>query len=358
LEYFRSELYYLRFSWLNAGYAFAENMPFPLFGLLGMYGIGFAAMAIAAVFSLRSVRVKLIAAGVAAALAGTALLQDWNVSEEVADDTGKSVSVGGVQLEFPLVPEAVSALDALVKAAPDAELLVLSEYTFDGPVPEKIKLWCREHRRYLVVGGKEPASKDNFYDTAFVIGPAGDIVFRQVKAVPIQFFNDGLPAPEQKLWESPWGKIGICVCYDLSYTRVTDRLIHLGAEALVVPTMDVADWGKREHELHARVAPVRAAEYNVPIFRVASSGVSQLVNHSGRVTAAAPFPGESTMISGRLNLHKPGSLPFDRWLAPLATGVTAVLCLWLLFNCRTTKPIESPNSENRPEQALQKPLNG
>ena len=31
LEYFRSELYYLRFSWLNAGYVFANALPaFPL----------------------------------------------------------------------------------------------------------------------------------------------------------------------------------------------------------------------------------------------------------------------------------------------------------------------------------------
>jgi hypothetical protein len=29
LEYFRSELYYLRFSWLNVGYAFAESSIFP-----------------------------------------------------------------------------------------------------------------------------------------------------------------------------------------------------------------------------------------------------------------------------------------------------------------------------------------
>ena len=62
--------------------------------------------------------------------------------------------------------------------------------------------------------------------------------------------------------------IGICICYDLSYRRVTDPLIRMGAQALIVPTMDVADWGRRQHELHARVAPVRAAEYGVPIFRL------------------------------------------------------------------------------------------
>src|SRR5207244_2125086 len=44
LEYFRGELYYLRFSWLNVGYAFSASPLLPAFHWLGMYGIGFAAM--------------------------------------------------------------------------------------------------------------------------------------------------------------------------------------------------------------------------------------------------------------------------------------------------------------------------
>ena len=67
--------------------------------------------------------------------------------------------------------------------------------------------------------------------------------------MPIQFFKDGFPAREQKLWDSPWGKIGICICYDLSYTRVTDELVRLGANALIVPTMDIIDWGRNQHEV-------------------------------------------------------------------------------------------------------------
>jgi apolipoprotein N-acyltransferase len=216
-------------------------------------------------------------------------------------------------------------------------LVVLSEYTFDGPVPAKVREWCRKHGLYLIVGGKDPAPGTNFFDTAYVVGPGGDVVFRQVKAVPIQFFKDGLPASEQKLWNSPWGKLGICVCYDLSYTRVTDRLVGLGAEALIVPTMDVVDWGSAQHELHARIAPVRATEYGLPIFRVASSGISQLVDRAGRVTAAAPCPGDAATITGTLEMRGAGRRPPDRWLAPFATVVTAALIVWLPIRRRSGK---------------------
>src|SRR5580692_3733099 len=44
LEYFRSELYYLRFSWLNAGYVFSNNLQWLPMRHLGVYGFGFAIM--------------------------------------------------------------------------------------------------------------------------------------------------------------------------------------------------------------------------------------------------------------------------------------------------------------------------
>jgi apolipoprotein N-acyltransferase len=141
-----------------------------------------------------------------------------------------------------------------------------------------------------------------------------------------------LPAPEQRLWNSPWGKIGICVCYDLSYTRVTDRLVRLGAQAMIVPTMDVADWGENQHKMHARVARLRAAEYGIPIFRLASSGISQWVDPSGSEIATAPWNGDGAILSAVFELGRAGRLPLDRWLAPICTGVTVLLIL--LFAAR------------------------
>src|SRR5207244_1764341 len=44
LEYFRSELYYLRFSWLSAGYAFSNADILTGAAWLGVYGIGFVLM--------------------------------------------------------------------------------------------------------------------------------------------------------------------------------------------------------------------------------------------------------------------------------------------------------------------------
>jgi len=330
VEYFRSELYLLKFSWLNIGYA----LPIQFSGVgtyrIGMYAAGFAVIGIAAAYPYRFFRRRTVF--------------EWFLIFTIliiilatlfpADDRSRAhsrLSIVGVQLEFPNETILPKVLNHALAKNPNAQIFVLSEYTLEGPVPDSLKNWCREHSRFLVVGGEVLLGTTNFYDTAFVVGTNGEIVFQQVKCVPIQFLKDGLPAPEQKVWDSPWGKIGFCVCYDLSYTRVTDRLVEQGAQFLIVPTMDVEEWGRHEHELHARVAPVRAAEYGIPIFRLASSGISQAVNRDGDVIAQAPFPGSDDIIAAELPLISRGSLPLDRYLAPICVGITTVVTAALLF---------------------------
>jgi apolipoprotein N-acyltransferase len=334
LEYFRSELYYLRFSWLNIGYALPAK--YLLMGT-GMYGIGFLVFGLVVIcpWINRSIKLFTIRQPVAwflliiiLILFGACLVPAFR---SASFHKATPLSIAGIQTEFPVPGSLPKALNKVLARSPYAQILVLSEYTLDGPVPEALKQWCRDHARFLVVGGKEPAGTNDFYNTTYVVGTNGDIVFQQAKCVPIQFFKDGLPASKQEVWNSPWGKIGICICYDLSYTRVTDRLVEQGAQLLIVPTMDVEDWGRHEHELHSRVAPVRAAEYGIPVFRLASSGISQAVNGHGQVVAKTTYPGSLDILSARLKLPARGSLPADWWLAPACTGLTALILLGLLF---------------------------
>ncbi|HSY18982.1 MAG TPA: nitrilase-related carbon-nitrogen hydrolase [Candidatus Acidoferrales bacterium] len=326
VEYFRSELYYLKFSWMNVGYALPQG------GLMfGMYGAGFVVLSAASLFSMRAwIKVTLIELLGITALIGILLAMSLSFLAETKSSRHSSVSITGIQLEFPPTGILPKVLDQALAKNTNAQIFVLSEYSLKEGVPDSLKNWCREHSRYLVVGGEEVVTNDVYYNTAFVVGTNGDIVFKQAKSVPIQFFRDGLAATNQALWDSPWGKIGICICYDLSYTRVTDELIRQGAQLLIVPTMDVETWGRHQHELHSRVAPVRAAEYGVPIFRLASSGISQAVTGSGHVIAQAAMPGPGETLSAQLRLPRKGSLPVDRFLAPVCTVLTALIIGWLL----------------------------
>ncbi len=333
LEYFRGELYYLRFSWLSAGYAFSGSAQLRWLAGLGVYGIGFVAMALAAILFMLPLRRRLIAGAVL--LVGG--LIHWPVTPIRTPVDGRVLKLAGIQLEFPARETLMVSLHELASRHPDADVLVLSEYTLDGQVPAEIRDFCRERKKYLIIGGKAPASGDNFYDTAFVVGPTGDIVFSQAKSVPVQFFRDGLTALEQRVWYSPWGKIGIGICYDASYRRVVDGLIQQGAQALIFPTMDVEDWGAQEHKLNALVTQMRAAEYQVPVFRLASSGISEAVNADGTVQARADYPGQAEFITAEFHLPVEGRLPLGHWLAPACTALTAGLVWWLAFTGMTKR---------------------
>ena len=155
-------------------------------------------------------------------------------------------------------------------------------------------------------------NRNNYYNSATVINPDGEEEFNQAKSVPIQFFNDGKPAETQEVWESPWGKIGLAICYDLSYAFVIDELIRKGAQALIIPTMDAIHWGESQHLLHERVGPTKAVEYGVPLFKVSSSGISQFISKNGKILADAPYPGQGEILSARLPIKSAGSLPLDR----------------------------------------------
>jgi apolipoprotein N-acyltransferase len=328
LEYFRSELYYLKFAWLTPGLAFGKGL---LVQSLGVYGTGFMTTAAGALAAILPPKKSLITGAILLAL----LALFTNIPADMPIYPNRNpIRVVLIQCEEPSLAMVRDALDTAISEHPDAALIIMSEYSLASPPTDALKNWCKSRGRTLIIGGMHFVDDTNtkYEDTAFVIDPTGSVVFTQGKSVPIQFFNDGLPAKEQHLWDSPWGKIGICICYDLSYTRVTDELIRQGAQLLIVPSMDAHHWGEYEHELHARIGPARAAEYGVPILRATSSGVSQIIRADGTTAASAAFSDQTAFISGELTIARKAHLPLDRYLAPICTVLTALIILCLLVS--------------------------
>jgi apolipoprotein N-acyltransferase len=336
LEYFRSELYYLRFAWLTPGMAIgsdplAEGIVFAT----GVYGVGFLLAGVAALITAirRSRLMEWAVVLVVLIFLALILLPSLGYS-------GPALHAVAIQLENPNENQVLEMLNQARAADPDKDrsrhsLLVMSEYNLSTPPTQRIRDWCREHGYWLLIGGIQPLAaasggQERWANTAFVVDDNGEIVFTQDKCVPIQFFDDGVPAKQQSLWNSPWGKVGICICYDLSYSRVTDNLIRQGADALIVIAMDTMEWGEHEHNLHARIAPARAMEYHIDILRVASSGVTQCVSGRYGGTKSIPYPEQGITMTASLHTRYPGRLPPDRYLAPVCVVATGLVVVMLL----------------------------
>lgn len=330
LEFIRCEVWPLKFAWLTPGFVLPPDWWAGSFHYLGVYGTG-GLLVYAAAWVADTSRGAIKWVLPAVLPAGMIGLPAANPGDEHA----KSITVAGVQWEEPLPEQVIESLDEVLKRSPESQLIVLSEYTYQTEPPPELKAWCKRNKVHVLAGGVDrhmgEHMEERVYNTAFLVGPEGEVVLKQVKSVPIQFMNDGLPARRQRLWESPAGKVGIAICYDMNYARVMDRLITREAELLVVPAMDVMNWGPHAHRLSAQLAAVRAAEYGVPLFRLASSGFSRIVLPDGRIAKELGVPGQGEIISEKITLPGKGRRPFDRWLLWPCVGLTAGLAGFLAF---------------------------
>jgi len=157
LEYFRSEVWWLRFSWLSVGSIFVEG-PQLWLRFLGVHGLGFVAASFAAtglmLFQPRLRRWGAVA-GVGCLFLTAGILTADSSRRTSPKENHEGVRVAGIQLEAPRVPEVLVAPDALGQTDPEVEFVQLSEYTFDGDIPSAVRSWCHRHRKWLVAGGRE-----------------------------------------------------------------------------------------------------------------------------------------------------------------------------------------------------------
>ena len=332
LEYFRSEVWMLHFSWLTPGFALPADKMGWLYQSLGVYGSGAVLVLAGAAWGFLKKPVMALAAG----LLIPALLLP---GEHVVGDTG-SVRITGVQFEGAMPDELLAGLEEARTTQPDTGLYILPEYSFPGPVPAKFLAWCKTNHTWLIAGGKDflKGRKNHqgelaYYNKAFVIGPAGTVVHRQAKSRPIQFFDDGERAASQEVWSSPWGRFGICICYDQNYSKVTDPLAAQQMQALLIPTLDLESWGSHQHWLSARLAAVRAAEYGVPVIRLASSGFSQFLDARGGLLASGSMPGQREIVSAMVQIGSPARQPWDRLPAQVSIYAAGGCVLWAMVMC-------------------------
>ena len=249
-------------------------------------------------------------AGMIAAIVGASALLLTACYEPKQASFGPMVT--GIQIEagvtdkttlrFASEAKILELLNHAYEANPRAMIFVLPEYAVPGRPSEQLHNWVKQHHSYLVVGGKDPDG-DDFYNTAFVIGPDGHDAFSQAKAVPVPGLPDGFPAEKQDICPTTWGPVGLCVCYDLSFWEVCRQLKHLGARAIICPSMDLREWGWWEQQMNARWAPIRAAELGIPVLRVSSSGPSQLVWAGGEIQHTSKSPDDGETVSGFLPLQ-------------------------------------------------------
>lgn len=86
------------------------------------------------------------------------------------------------------------------------------------------------------------------YDTSITAGPDGALLGEPARMVHVAdnpgFFEGGYYAPSPSgfpVYETPWGKIGVVICYDRHFPESIRSAALSGADLVLVPSANVAD---------------------------------------------------------------------------------------------------------------------
>ena len=155
-----------------------------------------------------------------------------------------------------------------------------------------------------------------FYNRAYLVSAKGEVVahYDKMQLVPfgeyvparsiLGFFvnrvvkglGDMVPGDQQTLFSVKGAKLGVLICYESIFPDFTRREVNLGANVLVNITND-AWYGESSAPFQVlAMAAMRSVETKVPMVRTANTGISALIEPSGRITNRTPLFKRGTEI--------------------------------------------------------------
>jgi len=106
----------------------------------------------------------------------------------------------------------------------------------DGPSVAAWTAVARQARMHVVAGFPERAG-DRLYNSAVVIGPAGVIgTYRKAHLYRVERDVFAPGDTGFAVWDTPVGRLGVLICYDLRFAEAVRILLLRGAQMLCVPT--------------------------------------------------------------------------------------------------------------------------
>jgi predicted amidohydrolase len=217
--------------------------------------------------------------------------------------------------DFIALPENVS----LIGAQRDT-LFAQSPHEKDHPAIDFFRAEARKTGAWILAGSVPVATEcDRLANRSLMFNPKGEIVARYDK---IHMFDAALsdtevfrestnyrPGTCAVTAETPWGKIGMTICYDIRFPQLHRALAKAGASIITIPAAFVATTGRLHWHILARaraietgcfiIAPGQCGMHNAQRL---SYGHSLIVAPNGEILAEA---GEHpTVITAEIDLSE------------------------------------------------------
>jgi len=184
--------------------------------------------------------------------------------------------------------------DLTRQAARDgARIVVWPEIAIEGDPQttnsDHFRRLAAETDTHLVLGYIVQVSERAWRNEATVLTPDGRFLGVYGKDHPVTFAGEtSLTRGTYPVYETPLGRIGTIICYDLDFTDTARRITRNGAQLILVPSHD---WPQIATKHYTHLV-FRAIENRVSLVKADNSGNdSVIVDPYGRILASAVTPG-------------------------------------------------------------------
>src|ERR1700752_2929313 len=214
---------------------------------------------------------------------------------KIVDSIRAAAERGAQLVGFPECALTGYAYQSLEEAVPFAE-------TIDGPAAQTLTEVCSETGAYAAVGYIE-RDGTSFYNAVMLVGPGG--VVGNYRKVHLPFIGiDRFLSPGDRpfeIFQLPFGKVGLNICYDISFPEAARELKLLGAELIML----VTNWPPGAWRSPEFVVNTRALENHVFYAAVNRAGTergwefigrSKIVDCNGDTLAEARADGEDLLL--------------------------------------------------------------
>lgn len=175
---------------------------------------------------------------------------------------------------------------------------------------------ARQYGAWIVAGSATLrwGQTSRIFNTAPVITPTGQVLYRQHKVNLVEMEGKGgldlEPAPLNYMGavQSPFGNLGVAICFDAFFPEVRESLRNLGATILLQPSANNGPWNDWQQEDWLRSsyqAVVRNKEFRLAVnpmlvgglWDLEFEGQSSIIDQHGYVQRAQSYTAEEILFS-------------------------------------------------------------
>ncbi len=187
--------------------------------------------------------------------------------------------------------------------------LIAENYQDTGSAEEELDLILKlsERKDILIIAGVVEKEKGKLYNSVCLVY-RGEITGKYRKMLPFPLtdeINYFTPGGELKVFETPFGKIGVLVCYEIRFPELSRYLMKNGAEIIAVP----AEFPSLRIE-HWRTL-IRARAIENQLYIIATNCVDDKGEYNGHSAIIDPYgkvlneAGElQELIFSKINLNE------------------------------------------------------